>query len=1108
MRIPSNIIWTSIGDFFRRWSGEKTKRNIEMLWQSMGQSASDALRYSNYYQKAQSPFSVDHWAAPAGLIKQSITKLDTSGEAAGRLIGYKGGYWYVVSSEGSVPQYGQMSVGDSSILYGPAITEELQHDELYLHKLYSTSSDALLTGTTSSTFTEFESIGTTDLPDVSWVNWAILQDPDTVNSAKDWSMHLRFKISRWDESPSQRWISFNSFGEYGPDFEARFEDDGTYINLKMGALAVTRGYNLTFSGSTITRTRGSWIGDGFHVGYNIDVVGTTSNNGSYVVTSVGPTTMTTSGSFTTEFSSSATVKNSLTSIYSSQSMRDDLISGGGELEMLIDYVASSSTFGATFYFGGVKEASTSRFSVRPGNRTISIDVLNQYKTISVEADFMEFSLDDSDVSIGDNFSYFYKTEAPLIYASTVCAEPFLLSPDAEIVSVSGSIISVEVAEEYFDYKPPMVKIETSSGWCKAKLLSDGTYSIIRRSSSGWEPSGEVKLTPYQVTPIEFISQSIFSSPEPLDMDEMWFFDSRLYELDIYNRYAKTLGMDQRDDSERYLNAVRGMQYGLMNSFSENHIKRALAMITSSPYAKVSGQIERVDQDRVRISGIIHDANRLYPVLPVGSYVNKFDPLIDGVNVYDWKNNHQLVIDRVGYWPSWGTFILQIPATVGLNEQSAYDVIQYVKRSKSIHNDFLIEYMADKSENIRDIHQKIENVVYSNVREDLTFDDHGEVAMSSLKFQVIGGENYGEEYQNDGDSTALDTGRTLDTGHALDPLRVIDPKYVDDVLFHSNDEVYLKTQGPAAKNPLKFNLEQRSWNQGPKPYSLLFLEDEAGSAISYSSSGWLDFTPAGLAVDLYDAEYMSSNLVFAVGEADTIYSSINGGKTWTQDVVNTPSTDDFTKISRTFALQPIEGIWSRDSSREWNKISTQGGTDIAFVSDLIGYIIYDSSGDSVFKKTTDGGVTWGSETSIVASKTPTTIHAYDEDNLIVTTTDGVYFSDDGGSSWTGEFVGTFTRFAIFNNAMDIIVSTNAAELKIIEDPFGTPSTSTISNPGGISTAVTGMAISNKGLYAITSSEIIKSEDDGATWADDSDFISGSIYAVSGNVCVGENIWRRV
>lgn len=95
MRIPSNIIWTSIGDFFRRWSGEKTKRNIEMLWQSMGQSASDALRYSNYYQKAQSPFSVDHWAAPAGLIKQSITKLDTSGEAAGRLIGYKGviGMW-------------------------------------------------------------------------------------------------------------------------------------------------------------------------------------------------------------------------------------------------------------------------------------------------------------------------------------------------------------------------------------------------------------------------------------------------------------------------------------------------------------------------------------------------------------------------------------------------------------------------------------------------------------------------------------------------------------------------------------------------------------------------------------------------------------------------------------------------------------------------------------------------------------------------------------------------------------------------------------------------------------------------------------------------------
>ncbi len=61
-------------------------------------------------------------------------------------------------------------------------------------------------------------------------------------------------------------------------------------------------HTLTFAatGDTCTRSGGSWVSDGFKVGDSITFDGTVSNDGTYTITVLTPTVLTTSGSFTDE----------------------------------------------------------------------------------------------------------------------------------------------------------------------------------------------------------------------------------------------------------------------------------------------------------------------------------------------------------------------------------------------------------------------------------------------------------------------------------------------------------------------------------------------------------------------------------------------------------------------------------------------------------------------------------------------------------------------------------------------------------------------------------------------------------------------------------------
>ena len=1079
MRIPSRLIWDVIGDFFKSTVIDDARRGIEGLWQAMSDTGGDAMDYIDYYKRAKSIFDVEAFA-PYGDFPSTPLLVNIDSNIEGHILGYRNGYWCIYTEDddiASLPTSGNFRIFDSSIPYTQRIIEPLQSGGTYICLRSDFSDTSIYDAIDNPSFLfsgayddRFESVGSRD-PDVNddgtlamraeWVNQIILSDRYHIDSGTDWRQVYRFSVTDWDSTTLRRTLSINSFGDSGPAYEARLEDQNGSISASFGAFAHTSKENLVFDGNTITRTRGSWIGDGFEEGYRIIIARTQSNNGTYTVTNVTSTVLTVAEALTTETSAIAVLVNNLaTGIGSTSGWRASLQQATLEnpvaVEFVIEYSASSSSLNGQIWVNGQRVEQSQPYRISPGRRKQVIDTFNQFKTSSVRADFVftdgkvwDSSTDlDFTTDVGDSFNFIYQLEEPLVSAALIRSAPYDLAPDAEVISQNPSQIVLDFSEEYANYEPPYARIEDSFGnFVMGVRTESGVYSITGSSSPSISLDTQVKVHPWYTSNFSFRSPGIFSTAAPLPYEgQFYFIDSRASELGMYERYGKLLRMPRRDDSEQYLDALRGMYYGLRSSATPKNFIRAISAISGLPYVTDSGSIRSIERftdelgaalyDRVTVEDQTYDIDPIWRdrglLKPVGTNLDFLGSLVVASQIKDWKTDLELIRDRVGPWRAYSTFVLQIPAINGTNATIAGDIIRMLNRSKSVHTDYVIEYNPEVSEVVEGQNKSLEKMSVESIPltvESLSFDAYGEVVTNDLPNSI-------GTYV-----PALDSGLFLDETNHLD--------------------TYSRLGG-------------RDFFLPSQTYSLVWAyEGVTDTLVTYANAGWVEM----LGATNVNSGTVTSNAIYLAENGDVMRRSINNGKSWSLDTVTSPPAGNFIDVDSDLALNSATvGFWQRGASF-WS------ATDVAeFIgsspllikrlgdNDIV--VILDSGADTQASFSSDNGVNFDALSTVLATSSPNSLDGNATDNVVVGTDDGLMTWD--GSSWAQSRSGTnVTAVHIVGNT--VIQGDSAGNIYI------DAGSSVFLASGSISDIQSDGAGT---VYAVSGSNIYRSTDSGATWTDDS------------------------
>lgn len=1158
-RLNTDLFWSLISDFFSNNIQGNDRRLYDALWQSFASSSADLVRYTDFYKKSKSVYSITPYA-PYGNYPDKPYLVDITSNSEATILGYRDGYWVVFSQSESIPKYGFIRVESNSYPYGPSFSVATESGYFHFLKSESSTFSWGLKDNPSFAFgtgygERWNVSGGSRVPSVTtngllmnneWVNWFVVADKFHMNGGTSWSQKWLMRVIDWDPTNSLRSISINVFGDSGPAYEARLSDRGGFAQGQFGLFALTKEHTINFSGSTATRSRGSWIGDGFTAGMDVEITGTASNNGTKTIASVTSTTLTFTSAVITETTTTPRILNSLVVGSGDSSSWRAMLNNATPsspviIEIGVDYSASTGNITSSITVGGDTVTQTTPYKTHPGRKKVVLDFFNQYRNAKVILDSMYStgsiweSIGSYDFSsdIGSEYNFIYQCEAPLINASKLCVAPWDLTVDAE-ATVSSETMVLEVDEEFNSYYPDYAKVVDEDGnYASISKIDVNTYEIL--SSSTQKPSGAVKVTPWSTLSFRFIEQGLFATKEPLpieDGEELWFRNAEGVELDIYNRYGKLLGMRRGQDSKEYLDAVRGTDYGLKSPATPYHMANAINAIVGVPYSIDSGRIASITREYDELGAPINDVvridNKNIRVSPYwkdngllkkeGQYVNFMESLANTVQVIDYKSNYDEIAKRVSPWQIWSTFLISVPSTVGLNSTKAGDIENYVKRGKSIHNDFIIDFSDYQSEFIgRDsdvIRWGQQNIAHGI--EDMVFDDYGEVVGQDLQFQTIGGPgglDVSEEWQFDPTDLTLDSGTFLDyTENAINnALSKPNPiKLGHDTYDYGDEYIYMKS---GVVPYLSFRNSFRT------PYSLIWAYDgETENLASYSTAEWYETTYSGASgIELFAAteDKLNPRISYIGGESDLIYRSINYGKSWTPETVLSGTGGDFISISHRCACQNTDGqIWRRGESN-WSlyepaELSGYLVYKLLFESTEVGHAVLTASGNIYHSFTTDGGDNWSSPILVVASRVPTDLSVFG-DTIWISTNNGLYRSLNAGASWSA-YSGGVSFGCVFTS--DGVTVNAFSGTTLYRSTTITPSFSTVAAPGGVSGSVNSISGYGPTLYATSSSDVIKSVDYGLNWVDDTPLgasnINSSYASIKNRFLVqnDETIWTKI
>jgi photosystem II stability/assembly factor-like uncharacterized protein len=314
-----------------------------------------------------------------------------------------------------------------------------------------------------------------------------------------------------------------------------------------------------------------------------------------------------------------------------------------------------------------------------------------------------------------------------------------------------------------------------------------------------------------------------------------------------------------------------------------------------------------------------------------------------------------------------------------------------------------------------------------------------------------------------------------------------------------------------------------------PEAVFFLDANTGWAAtrggeiwhtSDAGSTWTKQT-SGTSEDLEAIQFLTNEIGYAIGVNGTILRTDTGGRIW---AALSPGTDqDFTGMSFVDAstgwvvgggagLGSIDGVvlTTTDGGLTWTSLTYDADIVVAFPRDVsfidanTGWAVglQTNNGDAFYDlilKTTDGGQTWKTQTSPLASGNTTirlkyvnaidasTVYAGGEGGNIVKTT-------DGGTTWTALTTGTSSELwgMYFFDASTGWLTTSADEVRKTSDGGTTWSAQTTGATG--TTAIHAASATVAYLTGTDNDfafDVLKTTNGGTTWATSVDGVFGEI-----------------
>ena len=140
--------------------------------------------------------------------------------------------------------------------------------------------------------------------------------------------------------------------------------------------------------------------------------------------------------------------------------------------------------------------------------------------------------------------------------------------------------------------------------------------------------------------VEFGTGVISFNTEPVS--KMWAPDTLYNNETPYNNYGYLLGIYDQN-TERYLKAVKGLWYAFWTGPRPENIRRSLYLLFGLPTASAAGTVGNVSDTSVVVnyddgtSETFQVPADLSPIVNYGQRVSRFEPLVNGIRVFDKVN---------------------------------------------------------------------------------------------------------------------------------------------------------------------------------------------------------------------------------------------------------------------------------------------------------------------------------------------------------------------------------------------------------------------------------------------------------------------------------------
>ena len=205
----------------------------------------------------------------------------------------------------------------------------------------------------------------------------------------------------------------------------------------------------------------------------------------------------------------------------------------------------------------------------------------------------------------------------------------------------------------------------------------------------------------------------------------------------------------------------------------------------------------------------------------------------------------------------------------------------------------------------------------------------------------------------------------------------------------------------------------------------------------SNNGGRDWEPTTLAnADAMALAFPASDpqTMYAAGH-DVFYKSVDGGETWESVSTNLPGTDihgftvDPDNADKVYAHVVGFGIFgSQDGGINWTLLSSSApGSTFNLSVGADADTLYAAAGEAGLWASQDSGLTWSGLPEVPDAGAGAVIYVRANDRLYVTTLGsaaGVYFSDDGGRTWTfAGLSGTILAIAVSSLDTNHVVAVN-------------------------------------------------------------------------------------